>query len=146
MNIRGLVSLFLIVGSLGWCRIAASQEVPPTEGVGIPRGRLGLPLGTYMTIEGIKSEAPKSGTYILFVDTLDGKKLEKSVSVPLENVHTLLSGVRYILRGYETGRMIGVPLEVARKESIPLQQAAWQFYRTFVVTSVVEPKDLKVEK
>ena len=40
--------------------------------------------------------------------------------------------------------MIGLPREVAEKENIPLPQAVWQFYRYFVVTSVVEPKDLKM--
>ena len=39
--------------------------------------------------------------------------------------------------------MIGVPLEVAEEENIPLPRAAWQFFRYVIVTSVVEPKDLK---
>ena len=40
-------------------------------------------------------------------------------------------------------KMIGVPREAAEKEHMPLPQAVWQFYRYFIVTSVVEPKDLK---
>jgi hypothetical protein len=38
--------------------------------------------------------------------------------------------------------MIGVPGEVAEKEHIEPMQARWQFYRYFIVTSVVQPKDL----
>jgi len=41
--------------------------------------------------------------------------------------------------------MIGVPDEVARAEHILRPQAGWQFWRTFVVTSVVSPNIVKIK-
>jgi hypothetical protein len=110
----------------------------------IPRGSLGHRLGKYLTIEGVRAEADqgKVGVNTLLVDTVNGKKLDTPVGVWVENVHPLPKATRCILRGYESGRMIGVPGEVAEKEHIEPMQARWQFYRYFIVTSVVQPKDL----
>jgi len=109
----------------------------------VPNGKLGRPLGTYLTIEGIRAEKGKVGVNTLLVDTVNGKKLDNPIGIWVENVESLPKNTRCILRGYESGRMIGVPFEVAEKEHIPLSQAAWQFFRDFIVTSVVEPKGLK---
>lgn len=109
----------------------------------IPSGRLGHPLGTYLTIGGVRAEKGKVGVNTLLVDTVNGKKLEDPIGVWIENVDSLPKDTRCTLRGYESGKMIGVPAEVARKENLPLPQASWQFFRYFVITSVVEPKDLK---
>ena len=109
----------------------------------IPTGRLGHRLGTYLTIEGVRSEQGKSGVRTLFVGAVNGKKLDTPIDIWVDNVDSLPKEARCILRGYESGRMIGVPEDVAQKEHIPLPQAAWQFYRYFIVTSVVEPTDMK---
>ncbi|TAL27014.1 MAG: hypothetical protein EPN94_02145 [Nitrospirae bacterium] len=114
----------------------------------IPMGKLGYPLGTYLTIEGIGVRAEKGkkvGVRTLLVDTVNGKKLESpvSISIEIENVDVLPKATRCILRGYESGKMIGVPFEVARKEQVPMPAAMWQFFRYFIVTSVVEPKELE---
>lgn len=109
----------------------------------IPAGRLTPTLGAYLTIEGARAEKGKVGVNTLLVDTVNGKKLDTPIGVWIENVAALPKGTRCIVRGYESGRMIGVPGEVATKEHMPIQQAEWQFYRYFIVTSVVEPKDLK---
>jgi hypothetical protein len=109
----------------------------------IPSGRLGYRLGTYLTIEGVRAETFKAGVNTLLVDTVNGKKLDTPLGIWIENVESLPKATRCILRGYESGRMIGIPHGVAAKENLPLPQAAWQFFRYFLVTSVVEPKELK---
>ena len=109
----------------------------------IPGGKLGHPLGTYLTIEGVRAEEGKVGVNTLLVDTVNGKKLDAPVGIWVENVDALPKDTRCILRGYESGKMIGLPHEVAEKEKLPLPAAGWQFFRYFIVTSVVEPKDLQ---
>lgn len=111
----------------------------------IPNGRLGHPLGTYLTIEGVRAERPKSGVNTLLVDTVNGKKLDTPIGIWVDNVDSLPKNTRCILRGYESGKMIGVPREVTEKEHTSQPQAVWQFFRYFIVTSVVEPKDLKTK-
>lgn len=108
----------------------------------IPKGRLGHPLGTYLTIEGVRAEAGKVGTRTLLVDTINGKKLDRPIGIWIDNVASLPKGERCIFRGYESGKMIGVPDEVARAENLPPPQAAWQFCRYFIMTSVVQPEGL----
>ena len=41
----------------------------------MPNGKFGFPLGTYLTIEGIRAEEGLVGTQTLIVDTINGKKL-----------------------------------------------------------------------
>lgn len=114
------------------------------DGVGddIPAGKLGFPLGTYLMIEG---ETAKTGfkvnpTCTLVVDTVNGKKLDKPTEVVFAELKGSLPQTgRIIVRGYESGKMIGLPSEVARKENLPEPQAGWQFYRYFVITSWVQP-------
>ena len=109
----------------------------------VPVGKLGLELGTYLTIEGVPPDNQmKAGNMI--VGTVNGRKLDVPVLIQIQNVHALPAGVRCVLRGYESGKMIGVPDQVARQEKIPLSQAKWQFFRFFIATSVVEPKELKI--
>jgi hypothetical protein len=125
---------FLLAGVIA---LADAQEVSP--------GRLGYALGTYLKIEGVKmAEGFKTGNRTLIVDTVDGKKLTEPIQVWVENVVSLPESMRCILKGYETGGLIGLPpaVEEAAKEegkSVNLPQAVWQFRRWFVVLSVVEP-------
>ena len=124
-------------------------EINPSELAGqIPMGSLGYPLGTYLIIEGIRLEKGKVGTRTLLVDTINGEKIKQPIPIWIENIKNpgLPVGERCIIRGYESGKMIGLPFEVAEKENIPVPQAGWQFQRYFVVTSVVGPKGLEKEK
>lgn len=134
MNIT-LVLLFVFGLS-----IAKGQDVPP--------GKLGHPWGTYLRVEGVREEGPKFGGRTLLVDTVNGEKLDTPIGIVIENVDSLPKDARCILRGYETGKMIGTPpaIEQAAKEegkSIVLTQAGWKLYRYFIVISVVEPKDFE---
>ena len=114
----------------------------------MPMGRLGFPLGTYLTIEGRRHERGKIAKGTLMVDTVNGKSIEVPIAVPIENLRggVLPPDTRCVMRGYESGRMIGIPGEVARAEGLTVTQAAWQFFRYFVGTSVVQPKSLAVNR
>jgi hypothetical protein len=128
---KALVSVLLVVAaSVGWAG-------------DIPDGKLGFPLGKYLTIEGKAAEGgfKVNPTCTLVVDTVNGKKLEKPIGVILDPLKGSLPQTgRITVRGYESGRMIGLPGEVSKAEEIMPPQAGWQFYRTFVITSWVQPK------
>ena len=111
----------------------------------IPMGKLGYQMGTYLTIEGIRMEKGKVGTRTLLVDTVNGKGLLSPIPIWIDNVKNpgLPKDTWCVFQGYESGKMIGLPFDVAEKEALPVPQAVWQLFRYFVVTSVVEPKDLK---
>jgi hypothetical protein len=129
---KTLVSVLLVVAaSVGWTG-------------DIPDGKLGFALGTYLTIQG---KAHKGGpkvnpTSTLVVDTVNGKGLEHPSAVIIEPLVGILpqSG-RIVVKGYETGRMVGgLPPGVPRVKGATEPQAVWQFYRTFVITSWAQPK------
>ncbi len=130
----------------GRCTLGAGFPDAGSDGM-IPRGRLGRPLGTYLTIEGYRdSRGMKRSASSMLVDTVNGVKLGEPIGIHVENVKELPESERCILRGYETGRMIGLPMDVARAENLGAHQAEWQFYRYFLVTSVERPTSLKVEE
>jgi len=111
----------------------------------IPKGKLGHPLGTYLTIEGVRFGVDKTGkidAHTLQVDTINGKKLDRPITISIETSGSLPMRERCVFRGYESGRMVGVPDEVARAENLPLAQVRWQFHRYFIITSVVQPEGL----
>ena len=136
------LALLILIAALG-VTAAKAQEVPA--------GRLGHPFGAYLTIEGVREEPGTTmvtGVCTLLVDTVNGKKLNTSIRIWIENVDSLPKDSRCILRGYETGAMIGVPpakIQAAKEEGkeINMPQVGWNFNHYFIVTSVVAPKDLK---
>jgi hypothetical protein len=111
------------------------------DGTQLPVGRLGRPLGAFLQIEGARLDGGKVGKRTLLVDRVGTSALSPPISISLENLD-LPSGVRCRISGYETGRWIGVPPEVRRAEGLAPGQAEWQFYRSFVVTSVQAPDSL----
>jgi hypothetical protein len=124
---------------------ACSLSVPAHDE--IPKGRLGHPLGTYLTIEGVRFGVDKIGkakidAHTLLVDTIDGKKLDRPITISIETSASLPMRERCVFRGYESGRMVGVPDGVARAENLPLPAAVWHFHRYFIITSVVQPEGL----
>lgn len=74
---------------------------------------------------------------------MNGKNLEPPIGIWVESVAVLSRDTRCLLRGHGSGKTIGLPHGVARMKNLPLPQASWQFCRTVVVTSVVEPKGLQ---
>jgi len=107
----------------------------------LPAGRLGPHIGTYLQIEGVRGAEPVMAGESLLVDRVGERPLSPPTAIWLDNL-SLPPGVRCVLRGYETGRWIGVPPEVEASGDVPPQQALWQFWRSFIVTSVQEPPSL----
>lgn len=107
---------------------SAGTPVPNT----MREGQLGHPLGRYLTVEGTMETRGKVGTSTLLVDTVDGRRLDAPVAIWVDNAE--LHEGRVVLKGYESGRYIGVPPEVARATGRH-PQAAWQFQRYFIATS-----------
>jgi hypothetical protein len=126
--------------------LAAGGCVAIHQETGVPTGKLGFALGTYLTVEG-EAAAPgaKVNPRTLVVDTVDGERLDRPVAVIVDGPDVKLPPTgRVIIRGYETGKMIGTPdaeIRAAVEAGRPVEasQAAFQFYRTFVLLSWVEP-------
>jgi len=108
----------------------------------LPAGRLGHPIGTYLQLEGVRAETGKVGDQTLSVERVGERSLSPPSEIWIENLHSLPRGERCVLRGYETGRWIGVPPSVEASGDVESQQAMWQFYRYFIATSVQEPPAL----
>ncbi len=130
----------------------------PLDAADIPNGEFGHPLGTYLKIEGTRalmpSEKPRvriKDPHTLDVDTVNGKKLARPIRIRIDNAD-LGADTRYVLRGYEIGRMTNaIPDEVAKNEPEfaernGVSQVGWYFFVQFVVTSVAEPAGIKLEK
>ncbi len=136
-----------------------TETVKPRQ----PGGLLGDQLGTYLTIEGVKSEGAKIETGTLLVDTVDGKKLDKPISLVIRGASVVNQNLqpaalnlpakhRCIFKGFESGKMIGVPpaVSAAAKEQgwqeVPMSPVQWQWRPYFVALVVVEPKGLELRK
>ena len=122
---------------------------PSTFGSG-PRVVLGKGLGEYLTIEGVRAEKGMVGPRDMIVDTIDGKKLATPVHIGIRNVDLPVKQ-RCVLKGYETGEMIGTPpaaQEAAKEQGreAKIEQAGWGWYPLFVVLIVVEPKGLEISR
>ncbi len=124
---------------------------PTLHNMDVPIGSLGFPVGSYLTIEGVRLDGAKAGARTLRVDTVNGQKLERAGAISVEKTEALPKGTRCVLKGYETFRMIGEPpayeaaaVEAGRQITIP--QVGWQVHLFFVTMSVVSPSGLKLEK
>ncbi len=153
MNMSRIVSVSVLLFSfVAFCGEQGAQPKPPTIHTGdVPIGSLGFPVGSYLTIEGVRVEGPKTGGRTLRVDTVNGTKLPEAVTVGVENIDALPRDVRCVLRGYETLQMVGSPpaylaaaKEAGHETAAP--QAGWQIRLYFVATSAVSPSDLNVKK
>lgn len=118
-----------------------------------PGGVLGKPLGTYLTIEGegVLTKGFKIETGTVSVDTIDGEKLHQPIRILLHNLRNPLPpGQRFVLKGYETGAMIGVPpaafqaaAEQGRDDVNP-SPVDYQWRPYFEVLIAVEPAGLEL--
>jgi hypothetical protein len=141
-----------------FCSFVALEAVEPKSleikkpGADPPAiGRLGVPLGQLVLLEGARAEGPKTGVRTFKIEKIDGKALTSPVSIRVDNVD-LPKDARCVLRGYETIRMIGSPPayeQFARLKDEPppnVPQAAWQIFSSFVALEAVEPKSLEINK
>ena len=124
--------------------LAERTDPRPDESQRVPVGRLGYPLGSYLTIEGVRLSEGKGTKQCLVVDTVSGHKLAKPV--PIYFRFSLPEGARCVFKGYETGEWSGsAPEEVLRlapRDEL-FSQAVWGFQNRFVVVAVVQPADFK---
>jgi hypothetical protein len=146
-TIIALQAVFVLLFISG-CNTPQEPILPKQlNSIPIPTGLLGYPLGTYLTIEGVRMEKEGGmiGTRTLLVDTINGRKLVKPVSIWIDNAKRpgLPKNKRCVIRGYESGKMVGVPIAVIKAENVPVPQTGWQFSRYFIITSVVAPDSLK---
>lgn len=129
---------------------APHHQPPVLRPGGIPRGTLGHPLGTYLTVKGTYFNGGKQLNYV--VDTVNGKKLAKPTFIHLTGLRHLMfflmtwhhpkSQVRLVLKGYEAAEMGGwAPARrAAAKEAGNLlggPQAVWGMYYHFHALSAV---------
>ena len=136
--------------------LAPGQPLPPPNlgeadpaGPRGPRGIFG-DLGSYLTVEGVRINGTFTGNTTLLVDTVGGRKLPKPVSIRVDNLE-LPAMRRCVLKGYESGRMIGIPpaaRAAAREQGRELieVQAAWQWQPYFIALIAVEPAGLEIER
>lgn len=102
---------------------------------------LGYPLSTPLTIEGI-NHAPHPGVLTfartIHVDTVNGVKLKKTVSLHIRNVNTDLwpGGTHFIFKGYVTGEWVGCDDGC---------QTPRHFLYYFIVTRAESPQAVKIE-
>ncbi len=128
-----------------------------------PGGLLSDQLGVYLTIEGLRAEGAKVETGTLLVDTVDGKKLKNPVRLVIRGAviedHNLRpaslelpQGQRCILKGFESGEMIGVPPAISKAaqergwKQVPMSPVQWQWRPYFVALVISEPQDLEIRK
>ncbi len=128
------------------CQTLAERTEPqPDESQRPPVGVLGYPLGSYLTIEGVRVESGQGrrATESLIVDTVSGHKLAKPVTI---HISTMLPSGRCIFKGYEEGSWAGDwPPEVDHFQSrggLHLSES-WHFRNVFTITLVVAPADFQ---
>jgi hypothetical protein len=140
-----------LLGTFGPAQVQVEKKAPPTplDTGEMPVGILGERLGEYLTIEGVRNDGMKTERHSLLVYTVNGIPLAKRTPIWVENLE-LPSEKRIVLKGYENGRMIGIPpaQELAAKEQGRLfenpVQTFWQWQPYFVALIPVEPKGLKL--
>ena len=123
--------------------LAERTEPQPDESHHAPVGVLGYPLGSYLTVGGVRTEQGPGPGWSLIVDTVSGHKFAKPVTT---YVNLKLPVGRCIFNGYEKGAWGGdLPPEVDQYEKYdgPRPQFGWGFVNTFVITSVVQPADFR---
>lgn len=110
-----------------------------------PMGRLAHPIGSYLTIEGYRSDKGKNPNCYV-IDKVNGAKLGRPVPVWIENLKLPRPepSTRCVINGYETFRWWGQPEEVQLAEGWEEAQMTFQPGFFFRATSVKTPGELQV--
>jgi hypothetical protein len=142
----------LLVSLPAFALTQSDRKIQPNDGEKYhshKTGRLTDSLGELITIEGIQADFGKGVDTSLNVDTVNGVKLAEPRGVTIEGFR-IPKNVRCVLKGYETGAMIGTPpavIDAAKEQGLEppgLSQAVYQWSTDFVVLIVVEPQALKL--
>jgi hypothetical protein len=145
---RRVKSTMLLTGTIVPLLFAAAAPEPKSISVqellfgkATITGFLGVPLGTYVTIEGTRPDQLMKIRNAMTVDTLDGKKLAAPVTIEIDGVEELPAGTRCIFRGYETGAMVSSPIDpLAKRDSVPQQN--FHFSSWFDAIQIKQPANL----
>ena len=149
-----IIATILVVGATAALAFAQGQQKRPEPSVpkqpiSVPYtdighsvkiiGAYGLPLGTYLKLEGRRigtaTKPTKLGEGNFLAEKVNGKPLPAPTSLWLDRVTALPAGTACSVEGYETGEMIGVSNEVIQHTGVA-PQAAFQFNVHFVTLTV----------
>ncbi len=105
------------------------------------KGHLGMPIGRFVIIEGERTSQKSANghPYYLSVSKVNGEPLENSAVIQIDNLEKLPASKSYIFKGYETGKMVGVPPDVPTKKGSIHSGDVWHFDVSFVVVETVKP-------
>jgi hypothetical protein len=130
------IALFLALSPLIVCAGSNTNQIT---------GRLGLPVGTEVEIQGTRADRFKGCG--LDVSALDGKKLDRPIRIRLSNLahpFTVHTNTICRFRGCEFTFVVTNQLDKAT--GIPLQQAAAGRHFEFMVQEVISPDTVKLKK
>ena len=103
-------------------------------------GRFGLPLGTYLTLDGTRFGLAKGPTKVgggnFRIERVNSEPLSAPMEMWVDKIKGFATDTPCRVEGYETGEMIGVPDEVLRRSGGFQPQAGWQFHVDFVTVGV----------
>jgi len=100
------------------------------------------PIGTFMTVEGVADREWMGEGWPVAIDTVDGKKLAKAITVGVTGTPHLTQGTRYVLRGYEACGMGGTPAD-PKFPTADMRQQSLGFRSWFAATKVEQPAAMK---
>jgi hypothetical protein len=148
---RGLVIQAIFVIAAAGVPGCTENNQPGDGGVSFtdlgnpPRGVLGHPIGSYLTIEGYRSDTGMNPNWYV-IDKVNGAKLDKPVRVWIENLKPPRPepSTRCVINGFETFRWWGQPQQVRAAEGRQEAQHSFQPGFFFRATSVVKPANLQV--
>ncbi len=154
---RNTTTICAVIGIAATCLVLSVSAQSPTDskpevlgpnGAKLPEGverrdiyyptmNLGYRPGTYLTIEGVSGHEVKGGQPYVVVDTVNGKRLDKAITIPIRNAR-FADKERCVFKGYETGEMVGEPPAVReaakeRGEELPPSASVWRWQPYFVV-------------
>ena len=127
---------------------SAVKADPDAAGPRVPDAVLGGSLGSYLTVEGERVNAPMAGKRTFLVDTVGGRPLATPVKIWVANVDLPDSG-RCVFKGYESGTMVGTPPAVLaaaaeRGKKVDAGLAVWRWRPEFVALIAVKPDGLVI--
>ena len=141
-----ITCLFSIATSASGKSLPQKPTLQPGD---LPIGELGYPIGSYLVIEGKRVDGIKTGVSTLAVSKVNGNELKKVIHIWIDNID-LPKGKKCIIKGYETFKTLGVPPAVIQaaeenNKDVTMPQWGWQVWFYFIATSVVSPKELKIQ-
>jgi len=110
-------------------------------------GALGRPIGEKVTVHGVKVRAAKGGQVDFAVDSVDGKRFERPVTIQVDGIQNWPLGTQAEIQGRERGF---VDFTDIRKTSFSKDDPRFELrqilYLSFDATEVAYPRTLTIER